>query len=268
MAQQGQAARVRQIRTRARNALLKVKIFLAKWEDLAKEGRGLLEAACNTITRATNWPLICGHSLKGCQNLQPSGIRALRRRYIVAKNDLSACMIGLRTAVLDARNTVFTQVDIDISEPLFSCVDGQQFFSMLQRIVEKHEQQLEVGPADLRISPAAWHLKLVKHLFRNDVMGTGVCKHHPGAPYSRFFSEPGISCHKVMESGSGTCMGILCFCELTQWGKRGMSVPSHTPPDTFVALQVMITTWLLQTKIDKDSVDSVMSLLNSDVRTI
>lgn len=215
MAQPGQATRFRQIRTLARNALLKVKIFLAQWEDLAKEGRGQLEAACNTITRATNWPLICTHSLKGCQTLQPSGMRALRRRYVVAKHDLNACMANLRTAVQDARNIVFTQLDIDTSEPLFSCVDGQQFFTMLQNIVEKHEQQLEVGTAELRINPAVWHLELVNHLFTHEVMGTGVCKHHPGAPYSGGSSQPKISCHQVMEPGSGTCTGIPCFSDLS-----------------------------------------------------
>lgn len=153
MAQPGQAARLRQIRTLARNALLKAKIFLDKWGDLVKDGRGQLEASCNTITRVSNWPLICIHSLKECKNLQPSGTRALRRRYIVAKEALNACVADIRTAVEEASNVVSTQIDVDTEEPLFACVTGQHFFGMLQNIIEQHEQQLEVGIAAVFRNP-------------------------------------------------------------------------------------------------------------------
>ena len=153
MAQPGQAARLRQIRTLARNALLKVKMFLDKWGDLVKDGRGQLEASCNTITRVSNWPLICTHSLKECKDLRPSGTRALRRRYIVAKEALNACVAEIRTAVEEASNVVSTQIDVDTEEPLFACATGQNFFGMLQNIIEQHEQQLEVGIAAVFRNP-------------------------------------------------------------------------------------------------------------------
>lgn len=145
MARSGQAAKLRQIRTLARNALLKVKVFLTKWDETAKEGRGQLEAACNAITRASNWPLICKHSLKTCSSLQPAGNRALRRRYIVAKEGLISCVADMEAAVQEIMSIVSPLVDVDTGdEPLFSCTAGENFFEMMQKVVKQYEQQLEV----------------------------------------------------------------------------------------------------------------------------
>lgn len=139
-----QAARIRQIRTHARNALLRVKIFLSKWEDLAKQGRSHLEAACNTITSATTWPLICTHALKGCQGIQPSGLHAIRRRYVSAKQGLHECVDELAHIVHETKAVVQATLELDLDGPLFSCVSSQQFYSMLQNVVDKHDQQVQV----------------------------------------------------------------------------------------------------------------------------
>lgn len=144
MGAKDQAARLRQIRTHARNALLKVKIFLSKWDELAKEGRSQLEAVCNTINAASTWPLICTHALKGCQLVQPSGTRAICRRYVSAKLALRECVDHLRTIVHDTTSVVHTQLDLNIDGPLFSCVNGKQFFDMLHDVMAKHQEQLKV----------------------------------------------------------------------------------------------------------------------------
>eukprot|EP00892_Ulva_mutabilis_P012677 jgi/Ulvmu1/9782/UM056_0022.1 len=155
MGVQTQAARLRHIRTHARNALLKVKMFLSKWDDLVRVGRAQLEAACNTITSATTWPLICEHALKGCRGLQPAGIRTIRRRFVSAKHGLKACVADLETAIQEAQAAVHTQLDLDVDGPLFSCVNSQQFYGMLRSITAKYEGQLKVHNSIFQALPAA-----------------------------------------------------------------------------------------------------------------
>lgn len=53
---------------------------------------------------------------------------------------------------------------------------------------------------------------------------------------------------------------MRCLCATASWW--------HSLLTDFPAAQVIITTWMLQTKVDCKSVESVMALLDSDVRTV
>lgn len=231
------------------------------------------------------WPRLCSDTLIRCRSLLTFGTKALRRRYVTALEALRQCydklehQAGLMASALEALKEAVAPVE---NRALFTCFASRDFSSFLSDIVSPYEAQLQVWKlctchnsrtapfaTDLHASTQSLVLQVYKRIVdafprASDLFET----EHSGWSRAQLKStggfEFGMKEPSDFLSAWDQQQASVRFPTLSVLGWRGLRL--STDPASFV--QAMVVTWMLQTKLDTQAMESKLQLLSEDMRTV